>query len=311
MNVEKLKAYVTELVAKSKSQNEIARKCGISTSALSQWLSGKYKATGNDMAIRIARELRFVSDRWNTVETVSSYRQVQANYLLAKSEHVWKGISSCAGIGKTESLFNLYLSSPDDSVVYVQCARWTARQLLLALRKATRGVVKNYETLEEMKEIIVSYAYEREDKNPVLLIDEADKLLPAAFAELNDIENRTKGYMGAVLAGTESLENIIHGGATKRIKARYMDESESRLGRDFVHLWGAMERDVYDVCAANGVDDPEIQERIWFKLKKVDKKVPMGKNGKEIIVPFTEDFRCMTQLIKEERFYKQMREGRV
>lgn len=309
MDVLKLKAYVAGLIAKGSSQNEMARKCGISESTMSQWLTGKYKARGNDMSIRIARELRFVSDRWNTVESICSYRQVVATYLLAKNEHLWKGISSCAGIGKTESLFDLYLKSPDDSLVYVQCARWTARQMLLALRRATKGPVDHYETLEEMKEVIVSYVYEREDKNPVLLIDEADKLLPAAFAELNDIENRTKGYLGAVLAGTETLENMIHGGATKRTKARYMDESESRLGRDFVHLWGAMEKDVYEVCAANGVDSPEMQQQIWLKLKKVEKKVPMGKNGKEIIVEFTEDFRCMTQLIKEERYYKQMREG--
>lgn len=309
MDVNGLKSYVLELIEKSKSQNEIARKCGISTSTLSQWVNGKYNTKGNDMSIRIARELRYVSDRWKAVETVCSYQQVNTTFQLAKNLRLWKGISSCAGSGKTEALFDLYLKSSDDSVVYLQCARWSARQLLLSLRKATKGVAERHESNEEMKEVIVQFVYDREEKKPIFLIDEADKLNLSAFSELNDLYNRTKGYLGVILAGTETLENRIVEGASRKKKVAYMDELESRLGRDFIHLWGATEQNVYDVCTANGLTNTDRQSSIWNKLKKAEKLVPMGKNGREIKVLFTEDFRCMSQLIAEELFFQNMTGG--
>lgn len=315
MDVQGLKSYVTELVLKCGSQAEIARKCGISSTALSQWLNGKYKVSGNGMNTRIARELQFVSNRLKTVESVYSYQQVKATYLLAKNARMWKGISSPAGTGKSQALFDLYLKSSDNSVVYLRCGYWNSEQFLEALCKVTKGLPRNMSARnsryrrEEYKSRIVDFVWENEEKKPIFLIDEANKSLNSAIAELIDLENQTNGYLGLILAGTETLENRIHLGATRTIKTVHMDELESRLGRDFTHLWGATEQNVYDMCAANGVADYQTQQFIWQKLPKTEKKVPIGKNGKEVIETFTDDFRCMTQLIQEELLFRQVKEG--
>ena len=303
MDIKNLKNYVEGCIAMCCSATEIARKCGISVSALSLFRSGKYGAREDKLAETIAQALGYRENHWNGVESVTSYRQVEVAFRAAKEEALWMGISSKAGIGKTETLRDLYNRSSDDSVVFVQCSEWNARRFMTELYEKTVGKTDKYLTVEAMKSAVVSYFYSVSSRSPVLLIDEADKLKPASMALLIDLYNRTESFLGALLAGTEVLEDTIKRGAARA--RRNMDEMDSRLGRQFIHLLGATKKDVRAICAANGIADGEAQDRIWGEIDKTRKDVPVTAKG----VWFTEDMRRLTRLIKRERISRRLQEG--
>lgn len=300
MNIQNLKNYIEALVARCGSATEIARKCGISVAALSQFRKGKYGAKENKLAQTIAQALGYRENNWKVVESVTSYQQVRVAFLSAKEEALWMGISSKAGIGKTETLRDMYNRSEDDSVVFVQCSEWNARRFMVELYEKTVGKTDKYLTVEQMKSAVISYFYSISSKNPILLIDEADKLKPASMALLIDLYNRTESFLGALFAGTEVLEETIKRGACRAKKN--MDEIDSRLGRQFIHLLGATKRDVKAICAANGIEDDETQESIWGAIDKTRKEVP----GSTKAVYFTEDMRRLTRLIKRERVARKL-----
>ena len=303
MDIRNLKNYVEGCIAKCGSATEVARKCGVSVSALSLFRSGKYGAKEDRLAEAIARSLGYRENHWRVVESVTSYRQVEVAFRAAKEEALWMGISSKAGIGKTETLRDLFNRSADDSVVFVQCSEWNARRFMTELYEKTVGKADRYLTVEEMKAAVIGHFWGVSSRNPVLLIDEADKLKPASMAILIDLYNRTESFLGALLAGTEVLEETVKRGAARARKN--MDEMDSRLGRQFIHLLGATRKDVRDICSANGVDDAEAQDRIWGGIDKVRKDVPGTAKG----VWFTEDMRRLTRMIKRERISRRLQEG--
>jgi DNA transposition AAA+ family ATPase len=295
MNIQGLKQYVEVCIKRCGSATEIARKCGISASALSLFRSGKYGAKEDNLAETIAMALGYRESNWNVVETVVSYQQVATCFKAAKEESLWMGISSKAGIGKTEALRDMYTRSSDDSVIFIQCSEWNAHRFMLEIYEKVLGKCERYLTAEKMKTAVVSYLYSISEKKPVLLIDEADKLKPSSMATLIDLYNRTESFVGALFAGTDNLEETIKRGASRAKKN--MDEIDSRLGRQFIHLLGATKKDVFAICAANGVTDEVAQEKIWGDVDKEQKEV--SETHKRVW--FTDDMRRLTRLIKRER----------
>ena len=53
MDTQSLKAYIEKLVKRGSSGAELARKCGISDTAMSQFRSGKYGAKENPIRFRL------------------------------------------------------------------------------------------------------------------------------------------------------------------------------------------------------------------------------------------------------------------
>lgn len=78
MDVNALRDYIETLVSRGSTQAELARKCDISSAAFSQFLSGKYGAKEDALAEKIATGLNWYTNTWKSVDTVSSYRQVEA-----------------------------------------------------------------------------------------------------------------------------------------------------------------------------------------------------------------------------------------
>lgn len=306
MDKNKLKQYVETCIQRSGSAAEIARKCGISGTALSQFRSGKYGANDDSLAQTIATGLRYKENDWVVVENVTSYKQIALTFLSAKQEQLWMAISNKAGSGKTKTLEDLYLRSADDSVTYIQCREWSARQFLLELTEITVGKSKNkqYRTIDTLIDILISYFNDKSFKKPILIIDEADKLKPAALRTLIPLHNETEYRLGALLAGTENLEKEIKRGVNSEKKG--YDEIDSRLGRTFIHLSGATQSEVIAICAANGVSDKNDQDDIWDQVDKELKQINKKKDKK---VLYTEDFRRLMRLIKAKRVEERLRKG--
>jgi DNA transposition AAA+ family ATPase len=301
-------------IARLGTQSDVARKIGISDAALSTWLGGKYGADTEKMDRTIAKALDYKPKSWVTVQSIVNYRMIEVIVADARKDHQWFAISNKAGSGKTETLEDIYNRDVTGSVLLIQAEEWHARQFLMKLverlcgpicgksgTKRMGGGVRQYYNVADLIDIVVSHISNLD--NPVLMIDEADKLRPSALRTLIPIYNRTRGRLGVVLAGTENLEKEIKSGVRSNRKG--YDELDSRLCRTYIKLQGATQREVFAICEANGINEQGLQgqqarvmmENIWNNLDKVKK--PIGKNQTLTLV--AEDFRKIERLIYKEK----------
>ena len=305
MNRERLINHINVWINKLGSAAEVARRCGINNGALSTILAGKYGADENKMLGRIAEALNYKETSWNIVPTISNYRQIVSAYNDAREESMWFAISNKAGSGKTGTLQDIYNNDTSGAVTYLQCEEWSARQFVLELVKHTIGpsVLKGaYKSIPLLIADIAKYYNRLTFDKPALLIDEADKLRPAALRILISLYNKTEDRLGLIMSGTENLEKEIDNGV--RLRKKGYDEISSRIGRTFIHLRGANESDVQAICEANGIQDTFLQNCIWDELEKVTKPTKVRlKNGseRETMVDYVEDFRRLKRIIKREQ----------
>jgi DNA transposition AAA+ family ATPase len=281
----------------------VARKCNINNGALSAILNNKYGADEAQMLQKIAKALDYKESSWTIVRTINNYKKVEALMKDAKNESMWFPISNKAGSGKSGALEDLFNRDTTGTVVFIQSEEWSARQFLIKLIEKTLGETAmqgSYKTIAQLTDLIVNYFNCMSLENPVLLIDDADKLRAAALRTLIPIYNRTENRLGVLISGTENFEKEMKAGV--RLHKKGYDELDSRFGRKYIHLRGASEKEVYEVCAANGVTDPHRQEIIWGELPKENKptSVKAGAGSKEVMIPYAEDFRILKRLIKRE-----------
>lgn len=303
MNTASLKTYIETLISRGSSASELARKCNISDTAMSQFRSGKYGAKEDTIAEKIAAGLNFYENAWKVVESVTSYKQVRTAFMVAKKYHKWLCISSRSGSGKTQSLIDLYNVSNDNSVVYLKCRKWTAHKFLVKLATCLGSSITRYMDNDDLIDVIVGSFNRISDKSPILILDDAGKLTHSAISTLIPLYDDTLHRVGAIIAGTETLERTI-----KRNVGRVegYDEIDGRLNRNYISLLGATKKDVMAICAANGITELEEQELIWGKLNKAEKyPTPESKNK----VWFTDDLRELSGMIEDNLIRQQIKRG--
>lgn len=302
MDRERLRKHVGDWIKRLGSQNKVAERCGVSGTALSQWMNGKYGADTSELEKRIAAALGYQEDGWRVVTTIRNYQKIEFVFRSCKEQSMWMAISNKAGSGKTQTLAHLFDRDLTGSVILIQAEEWNARQFLLELAERTCGVPKRgYTDIPTLLRMIADYLNGMAAERPILVIDEADKLKPAAFRKLIPLYNRTEHRLGCVLAGTENLRKEIQRGVRNNTKG--YDEIDSRLGRTYIDLPGATEDDTRAICEANGLDD-EAAGRVWSEVEKVRRLVKTrNKRGetKERSLFFCEDLRRLMRLVKREQ----------
>jgi transcriptional regulator with XRE-family HTH domain len=285
------------------SYAKVAGKCGINGGALSTILKGKYGADETRMLQHIARALDYRESDWQIVRDTVNYRITEQIFFDAKSESMWFAISNKAGSGKTASLEDIFNNDTTGSVTFIQAEEWSGRQFLIRLIEKTLGeqaLAGGYKNMAEMLNLVVNYFNDMSFERPVLLIDEADKLRPAALRLLIPLYNRTEDRLGVILSGTENFEKEMRAGV--RLAKKGYDELESRFGRSYTHLPGLTRREIESVCEVNGVTDKEEMSAIWEELEKVKKqavvRTPHGQ--KDAIIEYVEDLRRLKRLVKRK-----------
>lgn len=306
MNRNGLMKHVGDWITRLGSQNKVAEKCSISSTALSQWMNGKYGADTTELDKKIASALGYQEDGWKVVTTIKNYQKIEFVFRSCKQQSMWMAISNKAGSGKTQTLEHLFNSDLTGSVIFIQAEEWNSRQFLLELAERTCGIPKRgYTDIPTLLKMITEYLNGMAANKPILIIDEADKLKPAAFRKLIPLYNRTEHRLGCILAGTENLQKEIARGVRNNTKG--YDEIDSRLGRSYIELPGATEADVKVICEANGLDT-DAAAGVWSEVDKVKKLVKVkNKQGetKEKNIFFCEDLRRLMRLVKREQIAHQ------
>lgn len=304
MNRNNIIKHVELWKSKLGSYNKVADKCGISGTSLSLLLSGKYGAKETALLQTIAAALNYKESDWQIVRTVGNYAKIKQAADDSKEESMWFAISNKAGSGKTGTLEDIFNQDTTGSITFIQAERWTERQFLsqLAIKTIGENALRGkYISNSELCQKIADFFNEKQSEHPILLIDEADKLKPLAFGSLIPLFNKTEDRLGVIISGTENLEKEINTGV--RLRKKNYDEIESRFGRKYIYLNGATQKEVFQICAANGVPDELVQFQIWNEIEKVKKPtlVRTANGQKEILIEYAEDFRRLKRLIKRER----------
>lgn len=281
----------------------VARKSGVNQGALSAIIHGKYQADSDAMLQRIAQRLGYREPNWQIVPTIANYTKIAAVAADARHEAMWFAISNKAGSGKTKTLEDIYNTDTTGGVTFIQCEEWHGRQFLIKLIQKTLGykaLEGKYKNIAQLMDMVVGYFAAQTAETPLLLIDEADKLRPAALRTLIPLYNRTEERLGVLLSGTENLKKEMRLGVRHHKKG--YDELESRIGRTYIDLPGARKEEVAAICAANGITDTPLQDAIWNELKKTQKPttVRTTKGVKEVMMYYVEDFRRVNRIIKRE-----------
>lgn len=236
------------------SQVELGVRLGISNAYVSNMIAGKWKSITPAMWRRVQATLK-LDLNWNTAETTNFIqltellREIQRRSLIV-------GVSHDAGAGKSEAYVNY--ERYNKNVIYVECKNyWQTKSYIKALLNACG--LKAEGTKEEMIEDFIDYVMGLE--NPIIIIDQMDKLKEGAFDLFMDLYNELFRCCGFLVSGVPALEKrITHGAKINKIGYK---EVLSRLHNSFIKLKPVSVSDVAAICQANGLDDADEIERIF------------------------------------------------
>lgn len=298
------KKEIIQLIEEEKqrlgSYRSVAKKCGISESTISQLRDESYQAKGDNiyMTIALALGYDFDDNSWKIATDTTDFRIMEEVLNDAKNESMFIGVSDNAGCGKT-SPADVYLNwHRKQGVFKINCKEWGARKFLekIAIEvgaEKPKGYGYSTEFIENISETFKGMA----NLKPLLIIDQANSLKPAALRTIIHLFNENEGVLGLVALGTENLEHQIKKGV--RLNQTGFDEVDSRFGRKYVQLMGATLNDTRKICAVNGITDKELQREIFRAAEPVDYTIPGGDSmGKTIKV--IKDKRRLKRIIQRE-----------
>lgn len=272
--VAQLRSYVERKGSQKKAANSLD---GVSSATINKMLNGTdWESISEEMWRSVAQQTRTKSEGWQLADT-SVHREMTMLLSRAQEDALVAGVIGAAGSGKTETCREY--ADEHRNVYHITCGEhWNRRTFVSKVLKAMGANVAGY-TINDMMEEVVD-ALSRAD-NPLLILDEADKLSDQVLYFFITLYNQLEGRCGIVLCGTQYLKARIARGV--RLGKKGFEEILSRLGRRFFELAEIGEEDVALVCVANGIESDakirKITKESESDLRRVKRSVWAAKNA--------------------------------
>ena len=220
---------------------------GVSPATVTQIVTGKWELINEKMWRSIAAQIGVKQTRWNIVE-IRNYRALSDIFADAQENALVLAVCGEAGTGK--SLTAAHYGAENPNVYVLACSEYWNRKTFL--RELLRVMGKNPagDTVGDMVDDVVMALKRRE--NPLIILDEADKLSDQVMFFFITFYNKLEDYCGIVLMATDYLEKKVRRGL--RLNKKGYKEIYSRIGRRFMAMPGLSATDISDVCRANGVE---------------------------------------------------------
>lgn len=245
----RIKEQLAKYVADKGSQNRAAKDLtNVSIATISNILSEKWNSISDDLWRSIDRQTGGNADGWQFAETLQT-KLLHGLYDDARNHHNVYAIVAEAGSGKSKSA-KMYAA---ENVFLVACNEYFNRRSFLQELLKSMGRDGSGANVAEMMQIIINHILRCE--NPVIILDEADKLSDQVLYFFITLYNHLEDRCGIVLMATGNLEKRIERGL--RLGKRGYSEIFSRIGRKFISIKPVGRRDVEAVCRANGVSDTD------------------------------------------------------
>lgn len=296
---EEVLTAIGEEAKKLGSYSKVANKCGVAVATITNNIlrPENHHLVNDQMWTKVGKALGVkFGAKWNVVET-TNYRIIAQVLDIAKDRAVWMPISEKAGSGKSAGIQKY--ASETENVYVLQCEEWSRRSFLLHLSR-TLGVSlpsTGYLSVDVIGAKVIEF-FKRlasQDAQPLLVLDEADKLRPSALRWLIHLYNKLEEELGVVICGTENLKKEIKAGVNRAVKG--YDELDSRFGRSFYGLLGATKDDVKAICEANGLTDMQRIEKVWKEVN------PVQRVHNSSYVTVVEDMRLLKNKIIRETLF--------
>lgn len=250
-----------------KSGNEISKSIpGISNATLSNMINGKWQSINEDKWRLIANFIKF-----EIPAETSVFMKVSGLLNYCQKYKTTKVFLAEAGSGKTYT--SRHYTNNNKEVYYVRCGQWSKNlfieRLIGAFGKDVAGI-KTTERAEALKIFIT------EKNNPLLIIDELDKLQTPALLFLIELYNDINDFCGMLFCCTEAFKNRIIKSVRKGKDG--FEELLSRFGGSFVEWEADQERKVLDmtaICRVRGINDEDEIFNIIAKSKNIVNKYDM------------------------------------
>ena len=220
---------------------------GVSPATVTQIVTGKWELINEKMWRSVAAQIGVKQTRWNIVET-RNYRALSDIFADAQENALVLAVCGEAGTGK--SLTAAHYGAENPNVYVLACSEYWNRKTFLRELLRVMGKTPAGDTVGDMVDDVVMALKRRE--NPLIILDEADKLSDQVMFFFITFYNKLEDYCGIVLMATDYLEKKVRRGL--RLNKKGYKEIYSRIGRRFVAMPGLSATDISDVCRANGVE---------------------------------------------------------
>ena len=200
MKKEEIVAQLRSYVARKGSQKKAANSLdGVSSATINKMLNGTdWETISEEMWRSVAQQTRTKSEGWQLADT-SVHRELSMLLSRAQQDALVAGVIGAAGSGKTETCREY--ADEHRNVYHITCGEhWNRRTFVSKVLKAMGANVAGY-TINDMMEEVVD-ALSRAD-NPLLILDEADKLSDQVLYFFITLYNQLEGRCGIVLCGTQ------------------------------------------------------------------------------------------------------------
>jgi DNA transposition AAA+ family ATPase len=245
---QKVSEGVKQFVASFPSQRVAAANLkGVSEALLVQVQKGNWDQISAAMWRSLGKQVGVGNkEEWKIVQT----RDFKTLLAFVEDSKVYGNVHAIigpAGSGKTFTAE--YCTRTMPNVMHLQCAEyWNKKQfcneLLGKLGKDHSGLT----TYEAMESIVATLL--RLDE-PVIILDEADKLNDSVLYFFITLYNKLHNSCGIIMMATDHLMKRIDRGRNANRKG--YAEIYSRIARRFIGLKGPNNKEMQAICTANGI----------------------------------------------------------
>lgn len=255
------------------SNNEAAESLkNVSAGTISQMLSGKWELISDKMWRNVNSQVGS-SKSWEIVETRAFKRMFELLNDARESANV-HAVVGAAGCGKTAAISAF--GKLHKQTYTLSCNEYWNKKIFLAelLRKMGRSSagLTTHDMMCEVTRILKSSI------QPVIVLDEADKLSDSVFYFFVTLYNQLEDHCGLIMCATPFLSRRVSKGV--RLGKMGYEEIESRLCHNFIPLPNANEVDVAAICMANGLTESSLITQVLedasqyaFDLRRAKRKI--------------------------------------
>lgn len=267
-----LAGYVNRYPSQSKAANSLV---GTSAGTVNAILKGKFENISDAMFARLHAQIKspITLENWTICETTAKQ---ELEFLFDETREcrfaTW--VTSPAGTGKSATA-KLYAMRRENTFL-ISCSEDMHRGDFIREIARSVGVASGDYNLRNM--LIRATDEIKALDNPLLIIDEADKLVDVILYYFITIYNRLEGHCGIVILSTNYIKRRMENGLFYNKKG--FDEIYSRIGRKFVDLSPISSHEVSAICRANGITDDAVISKI-ISDSRHNRMVPLVKaNGR-------------------------------
>lgn len=279
---DKLRAYVAKYASQNKA---VASMKGTSAGTVSNILNGKWENISEDMWRKVSEQVKSIGDKdggWQIVET-QAFHDITLALRDAQDYKNVTWVVGEAGSGKTTTA--RIFGEENKEVFYILCSEDLHKGDFVREIATKMGIRTDGYTVRELWMTIQDELIQMDA--PLLVFDEADKLIESVFQYFISLYNKIEDKCGVVFLSTDYIKTRISRGL--RCKKRGYKEFYSRIGRKYFELDDTTPQDVFAICSANGLTDrKDIEEVITeadgceYDLRRVKKSVRRVKKIKSI-----------------------------